>query len=95
MTHWFAGLHWVPSGEEEYKAFFQQVRDRVPKEDIFEWDMKKHTWEDLCGFLGSHRLADGLCPASGRLPRAVNTLNFEQDFPVAFMIAMVFHLLAH
>lgn len=84
--HWTNGLMYVPDDEEKYDSYFRDIRTRLPAEDLLEWDMSRHGWEDLCRFVGAD------CRGrKGKLPRAVNVLNFERDFPLcaagAFLIA--------
>eukprot|EP00413_Alexandrium_margalefii_P035666 CAMPEP_0204597642 /NCGR_PEP_ID=MMETSP0661-20131031/53910_1 /ASSEMBLY_ACC=CAM_ASM_000606 /TAXON_ID=109239 /ORGANISM="Alexandrium margalefi, Strain AMGDE01CS-322" /LENGTH=355 /DNA_ID=CAMNT_0051608339 /DNA_START=195 /DNA_END=1259 /DNA_ORIENTATION=+ len=75
-SHWFSGLSlWEGMTEEEHTEFFDTIRRKVPPENRLDFDPRKHTYEDLCRFLGM-----GECRRSGRLPRAINLGNYEIDF---------------
>merc|ERR1719150_3641558 len=50
LHHWYSGLGFGPTTELEYKNYWDAV-DKVPKEDRFVWNMKKHGYKDLCKFL--------------------------------------------
>ncbi|CAE7352404.1 ttc4 [Symbiodinium pilosum] len=81
---------WIPETEEEYNGFFNEVRRRIPKERLFEWDPRRHTMEELCDFLNVHP-----CPKKGKTPRAINTWIFELDFPVASMSVNALRFFMH
>ena len=81
---------WVPETEEEYNNFFEQVRNKIPKERLFEWDPRVNTMEELCDFLQIRP-----CPKTGRTGRAINTWIFERDFPIASMSANMLRLFLH
>lgn len=79
VSTWFSGNNFYPHTKELYDGYFEEVKALVPPEDLFAWDMKKHTYEDLCGFLG---IAD--CPKSGSMPRATDKYLFAREHPAAF-----------
>lgn len=92
MTHWFSGIGMAPFMRSEYQTYWLKLRQRVPASQIFHFDMKRHGWEDLCEITGIGRES---CPKTGRLPRAVNLLNYEHDFPVTFACLTIITLIAH
>lgn len=74
--HWWTGLSaWPRMTKEAHAAFFKTVKWIVPPGDRMDFDPRKHTYEDLCRFLGMSE-----CRRSGRIPRARNVFNTEIDF---------------
>jgi len=76
FTRYLSGLEIHPTSQESYDQFFQGIKDSTPPEDLFEFDMRRHTFEDLCNFVG---VAD--CKMSGRLPRVPSFWTVEQKDP--------------
>jgi len=76
LTHMCGGLLNVPKAESEYYEGFEAVRKAIPPEDLFEWDMKKHTMADLCNFLGVD-LPE--CRKPGTLPKGINVMYIERE----------------
>jgi len=89
-TRWFSGINFTPGEEAGYDAWHADIKAKVPKERLLEWDMRKHRFEDLCAFL---EMPD--CPRQGRLPRAPNVFLFAQDFPHVFFCKMPMLALLH
>eukprot|EP00449_Zooxanthella_nutricula_P062967 CAMPEP_0198583276 /NCGR_PEP_ID=MMETSP1462-20131121/126552_1 /TAXON_ID=1333877 /ORGANISM="Brandtodinium nutriculum, Strain RCC3387" /LENGTH=294 /DNA_ID=CAMNT_0044314687 /DNA_START=232 /DNA_END=1113 /DNA_ORIENTATION=- len=87
---WAAGHHLHPSSKDQYDHFHSTVGDGVPQGDIMHWDMLKHTYEDLCDFLGISP-----CPKSGKIPKARNNFIFLQDFPLVAMYNVTSELVLH
>merc|ERR1711879_60908 len=61
-THLTGGLAVMPQSAAEYDGWFDGLRQKVPKERQFSWNMKKHRYEDLCALLEIEP-----CPRSGLL----------------------------
>lgn len=63
---------------QAYDQYWSDVREAVPSERLFEWDMRRHTFEDLCGFLG---VKSPVCRPE-RLPKVeVEVMRTEADYP--------------
>jgi len=91
--HMRGGLHDVYQSREEYEAFFDEARRRVPPHRFFEWDMKRHTMKDLCMFLNisGH---EG-CDLPGPLPKVDNLFYIERANPYETMALVPLYLLLH
>ena len=98
MSHWFSGLgnegHGRGSTEEGYKAFWEEGYERIPAENRFDFDMKKHGYADLCRFLNikdrPECLEEGPRPKSG-----TDVLNHERENPKEFMMTIPYYLILH
>mmetsp|Transcript_36527 Transcript_36527/g.79700 ORF Transcript_36527/g.79700 Transcript_36527/m.79700 type:complete len:396 (-) Transcript_36527:39-1226(-) len=86
QQHWHMGLQKHPT-EEEFYQYFEDVRKAVPKERLIEFDLKKHTYKDLCAFLDVHP-----CPRDGLIKTEVNLLRCERNFPIAFLMRTPLYL---
>jgi len=86
--HWFSGTMVHPETESEYLDYWQQWRDIVPRDRLFEWDMKKHTWEELCRFTEAPNCEN----RTGILPRAPNLFPSERDFPLNTLILVAIQI---
>eukprot|EP00932_Pfiesteria_piscicida_P014901 SRR837773.26814.p1 GENE.SRR837773.26814~~SRR837773.26814.p1 ORF type:complete len:152 (+),score=30.01 SRR837773.26814:44-457(+) len=60
LPHTDAGLRRTPVDELSYAEFFEDPRRRVAVEDLFEFDVRRHTYRDLCRFLNVS-LEDAAC----------------------------------
>jgi hypothetical protein len=74
---------YIPQNATDYNFRMDEVRQIATSRgmEVMDWNHKKHTYEDLCKFVGIDP-----CPQKGSLPKAVNTFLFEQDFPLAAML---------
>jgi len=96
--HWFHGLgpktnasyYGFMPDEPAHAAFFERIYREVPPERRMDFDPRKQTFEDLCGFLG---IAD--CKRSGLVPRAKSVFSHERDFPLSFCICTAVYLVLH
>lgn len=79
-----------PKTEEEFRSFYTKVDDYFPKEQVFQWDPRTNTLEELCAFLEISP-----CPKKGKVPKAINTWIFERDFPIAANAVIVLRLFLH
>jgi len=79
-----------PKTEEEFRSFYEKVDQYFPKEQVFEWDPRKNTLEELCQFLEISP-----CPKKGKVPKAINTWIFERDFPIAANAVIVLRIFLH
>eukprot|EP00434_Breviolum_minutum_P007948 symbB.v1.2.007009.t3/scaffold385.1/size305797/5 len=79
-----------PKSEEEFRSFYEKVDEYFPKEQVFEWDPRKNTLEELCQFLEISP-----CPKKGKVPKAINTWIFERDFPIAANAVIVLRIFLH
>lgn len=80
LAHWYSGFRGSASDEYEYHKYWEAV-ERVPKEDRFEWNMKKHGYKDLCKFLNI--TGNPLCERPGPLHKSgINVLNHEREQPL-------------
>lgn len=89
-SQWFSGNQLYPETEDEYESYFKSIKDMVPSENLLEWNMVQHSFEDLCRFL---EIAN--CTQNGRLPRAVNSFLFQRDFPAASAVTIPISLVCH
>ncbi|CAK9052546.1 unnamed protein product [Durusdinium trenchii] len=80
----------APQTEEEYQDFYGKAKKYFSKEQIFDWDPRKNTLEELCNFLGIDP-----CIKKGKVPKAINTWIFERDFPIAANAVIVLRLFLH
>merc|ERR1712084_80055 len=87
---WASTVRYIPETKEQYDGYWQAVREIVPRERLMEWDMKKHTFEDICSFLGIDP-----CPRSGKIPRARNNFIFQRDFPFNTICVLPYVLATH
>jgi len=89
-AHKFHGLSWTPGNVGEYQGFFRKVRETVPQSQLLEWDMRRHTWRDLCDFIGV-----GSCNRTGLLPRAMNLFFSERQHPASSLARVPLYLALH
>jgi len=86
------GLGWYPGDDAQWHFYYDTVRLKVPAEDRFEFDYRKHGYEDLCEFLNINP-----CPKKGRLPKTWNYLPAAFDFFwesfIWIPVALVCHVL--
>jgi len=93
LTHTRSGLERRFSGEQDYVDYFADARRRIPAERLFEWDMRRHTMADLCGFLGT--TDHPACATPGRLPKGVNVLYIEREGIYVTCALLALFLLLH
>mmetsp|Transcript_84738 Transcript_84738/g.263194 ORF Transcript_84738/g.263194 Transcript_84738/m.263194 type:complete len:500 (+) Transcript_84738:71-1570(+) len=83
-------IGWWPKDEENFHLWYDLVRLQVPAKDRFEFDYRKHGFEDLCKFLEIDP-----CPKKGRLPKVWNYLPIQMDFPRQYFVWLPVVLLFH
>lgn len=91
-TAWFSGVGAAPMTRSEYRTYWSTLKQRVPSSQVYDFDMRRHGWEELCEAVGIDRKE---CPKRGKLPRAVNLLNFERDFPLVCVCMTSLTLMLH
>lgn len=91
FTH-IGGLDTLFANETEYEEYFEEARIRIPREDLFEWDMKHHGFEDLCKFLN---ITGPVCQKEGVLPKGVNVLYNERETPLVTSMSVCIMLALH
>merc|ERR1712157_344164 len=75
----FGGLSIMGSeGKAAYDDFYEQVRQATPPENLFRYVPNKHTYEDICDFVGISP-----CPKSGKVKLANNMYNWDTLYPWA------------
>jgi len=67
---------WMPAQAWRFDWFYDMIRAQVPAQDRFEFDFRRHAYEDLCSFLGIDP-----CPKKGPLPRVSSALPVHLSFP--------------
>lgn len=90
VPRYSSGLRDFPQNAEEYYAFYQKIRDMVPPERLFEWDMRKNTYEELCEFVGISP-----CPRSGLLDKDANHFVQQVRSPATMITGGINALVLH
>eukprot|EP00445_Apocalathium_hangoei_P010036 CAMPEP_0203883218 /NCGR_PEP_ID=MMETSP0359-20131031/27331_1 /ASSEMBLY_ACC=CAM_ASM_000338 /TAXON_ID=268821 /ORGANISM="Scrippsiella Hangoei, Strain SHTV-5" /LENGTH=392 /DNA_ID=CAMNT_0050803393 /DNA_START=31 /DNA_END=1206 /DNA_ORIENTATION=+ len=93
MTHIKGGLERRFANEAEYIDYFAEARRRVPAERFFEWDMSRHSMEDLCKFLDISE--HPACAQVGPLTKGTNLLYVEREEPLVTLALLPLYLVLH
>ena len=60
-----------PQTQEDFDKFYAEVDTYYPKEQMFHWDPRRNTMEELCEFLGLSS-----CPKRGKAGQKMLALHF-------------------